>query len=260
MKDTLKDLIAGLKLWKVWSRLANREIQLSVKRTVLGPLWLIIHRIFFAVAFSFLGAILWGTKPGLNIDVLIGFMVFSTMIGYLQSANTALISTVSFADSGLPVSVRFLKPWAKEFQLSVLSGVVLLITSIATGTFGFSVIFLLIALTILMSVWGLGLMFAISPVALRFRDVAQIVTFASTILMFFSPIFWKIEDIKNKELAQNLLTYNPVADFIFVFRDLVNLGTLNSDYLMRGCIQTIVILVVGYLSFALTRRRIPYWS
>lgn len=260
MKETFKDLLAGLRLWRVWSRLANREIQLSVKRTVLGPLWLIIHRIFFAVAFSFLGAILWGTKPGLNIDVLIGFMVFSTMIGYLQSANTALISTVNFTDSGLPISVRFLKPWAKEFQLSVLSGGVLLFTSVATGTFGLTTFLLLIALTILMSLWGLGLLFAISPAALRFRDVAQIVTFASTILMFFSPIFWKIEDIKNKELAQNLLTFNPVADFIFVFRDLINLGTLNSDFLVRGCIQTLAILVIGYISFAIARRRIPYWT
>jgi ABC-type polysaccharide/polyol phosphate export permease len=254
------DFKDGVLLWRVWFRLAYRELQLSVKRTVLGPVWLIIHRIFFAVAFSFLGAILWGTNIGLNLEVLIGFMVFSTMIGYLQSANSALISTVNLADSGLPVSVRFLKSWAKEFQLSVLSGVVLLITSVATGTFGLTTIFLLIALTILMSLWGLGLMFAISPAALRFRDVAQIVTFASTILMFFSPIFWKIEDIKNKELAQNLLMFNPVAEFIYICRDLINLGTINTDSLIRGGIHTIVILVIGFISFAVTRRRIPYWS
>lgn len=254
------DLKGGILLWRVWFRLAYRELQLSVKRTVLGPVWLIIHRIFFAVAFSLLGAVLWGTNIGLNIEVLIGFMVFSTMIGYLQSANSALISTANLADSGLPISVRFLKSWAKEFQLSVLSIAVLLITSVATETFGLKTFFLLIALTIVMSLWGLGLIFAISPVALRFRDFSQIVNFASTILMFFSPIFWTIEDIRNKELAQNLLTFNPVADFIFVFRDLINLGILNTDYLMSGCIHTFIILVIGFISFAVTRRRIPYWT
>jgi len=260
MRETSKDLIGGAKLWSIWFRLAYRELQLSVKRTVLGPLWLIIHRIFIAVAFSLLGAILWGTNTGLDVEILIGFMVFSTMTGYLLSANTALVSTASFADSGLPVSVRFLKPWAKELQLSLLSAAVLLIVSATTGTFGLKTFFLIISFTLIISLWGLGLMFAIAPAALRFRDVAQIVTFASTVLMFLSPIFWKIEDIKNKELADIILTYNPIADFIFIFRDVINNETLNTDYIRASCIQTIVILVIGFISFAATRRRIPYWS
>ena len=260
MPSAISDLKEGISLWRIWIRLANRELQLSVKRTVLGPIWLIIHRIFFAVAFSFLGTILWGTKAGLNIDVLIAFMVFSTMIGYVHSANTALISTANLSDSGLPISVRFLKPWAREFQLSILSCGVLLIASIATQTLSLTIIFWLILLTVILSVWGLGLMFLISPAALRFRDIAQIVTFASTILMFFSPVFWKIEDIKNKELAQQLFAYNPIAEFIFVFRDLVNQGTINTESLIRGCIHTVAILVVGVVSFAVTRRKIPYWS
>ena len=260
MNAAITDFKDGLSLWRVWFKLASRELLNSVKRTVLGPIWLIVHRIFFALAFSLFGAVLWGTKAGLNIDVLIGFMVFSTMIGYLQSANSALISTVNLAESGLPVSVRFLKSWAREFQLSMLSGFVLLIASIATGTFGLKIIFLISALTILMSLWGLGLMFAISPAALRFRDVAQIITFASTILMFFSPIFWKIEDIKNKELANKLLEFNPIAEYIFIFRDLINLGIIDGFNLIRASIQTIIILGIGFVSFSLTRRRIPYWS
>ena len=260
MRETTKDLSAGTKLWSVWFRLAYRELQLSVKRTVLGPLWLIIHRLFIAVAFSFLGAILFGSTTGLNTDILVGFMVFAVMNGYLQSANSALISTASLSDSGLPVSVRFLKPWAKEFQLSLLSAGVLSIVSISTGTFSLKTFLLIFALTVVISLWGLGLMFAIAPAALRFRDVAQVITFASTILMFLSPIFWKIEDIKNKELADIILTYNPIADFIFIFREVINNGTVDAPYLRSGCIQTIVILVIGFISFAATRRRIPYWS
>ena len=182
------------------------------------------------------------------------------MNGYLQSANSALISTASLSDSGLPVSVRFLKPWAKEFQLSLLSAGVLSIVSISTGTFSLKTFLLIFALTVVISLWGLGLMFAIAPAALRFRDVAQVITFASTILMFLSPIFWKIEDIKNKELADIILTYNPIADFIFIFREVINNGTVDAPYLRSGCIQTIVILVIGFISFAATRRRIPYWS
>lgn len=240
--------------------MAYRELQLSVKRTVLGPLWLIIHRLFIAVAFSLLGAILFGRTTGLNIDVLVGFMVFAVMNGYLQSANSALISTTSLTDSGLPISVRFFKPWAKEFQLSLLSAGVLSIVSISTGTFSLKTFLLIIALTVVISLWGLGLIFGIAPLALRFRDVAQIVTFASTILMFLSPIFWKIEDIKNKELANIILTYNPVADFIFIFREVINNETVNTAYLRSSFIQTFVILVIGFISFAATRRRIPYWS
>lgn len=260
MKDTLKDLLLGYSLWKIWSRLAIREIQLSVKRTILGPVWLIMHRIFFAFAFTFLGAILWGSKVGLNTDILIGYMVFATMIGYLQSANTALISTINLADSGLPISIRFLKPWAKEFLLSLLSIAVIVLTSIISGTLSASTILMIACFTILMSIWGMGLIFAVSPIALRYRDIAQLVSFASIILMFFSPIFWKIEDIQNKELAQNVLTYNPIADFIFVFRDLVSLGTLNDEYASRILIQTVVVLIIGFLIFLSTRRKIPYWS
>jgi ABC-type polysaccharide/polyol phosphate export permease len=218
MKETIRDLLAGTNLWGVWFKLAYRELQLSVKRTVLGPIWLIIHRIFIAVAFSFLGVILFGSTAGLNTDILVGFMVFAVMNGYLQCANSALISTASFADSGLPVSVRFLKAWAKEFQLSLLSAGVLSIVSISIGTFSVKIFLFIFASTIVISLWGLGLMFAIAPAALRFRDVAQIITFASTVLMFLSPIFWKIEDIKNKELADLILTYNPIADFIFIFQ------------------------------------------
>lgn len=129
-----------------------------------------------------------------------------------------------------------------------------------TGAFSLKTVLLISVLTIVISLWGLGLMFAIAPAALRFRDVAQIVTFASTVLMFLSPIFWKIEDIKNKELAEVILTYNPIADFIFIFRDAVNNQALNTNYIRSGIIQTTVILVIGFITFTATRRRIPYWS
>lgn len=260
MKTTLEDLIRGFGLWRVWFRLAHREILLSVKRTVLGPLWLVIQRLFTVMAFSLLGALLWGRKAGLDFDVLIGYMVFATMISYLQSANTALTSTTNLSDSGLPVSVRILKPWSKDFLLSLIPLTILGITAINLGSFNFVTLVAIILLNAYIALWGLGLMFVLAPAALRFRDLGQLVNFLITILIFFTPIFWKIQDIKNKEIANNLLNYNPIADFIYLHRELLNIGTLDMKYLVHASVHVAIAVGGGLLVFMFTRRRIPYWS
>jgi ABC-type polysaccharide/polyol phosphate export permease len=260
MTTSTTDFLSGLKVWRVWLRLAIREIELSIRRTILGPLWLVIHRIFFALAFSFLGALIWGGPFGLRIDVLTGYIVFATMIGYLQSANTALISSVNLTDSALPISVRFFKSWAKEVLLSVISACILIIAAISTGSISFQTVFLILLMFALASFWGFGLILAISPIAFRFRDVSQIISFMSIVLMFLSPIFWRLEDLQNRDLAEKIITFNPVADFIFVFRDIVNEGVLNFEYLDNIILHTLLIMFVGFLIFTVTRRRIPYWS
>jgi ABC-type polysaccharide/polyol phosphate export permease len=212
------------------------------------------------MAFSLLGALLWGRKAGLNIDVLIGYMVFSTMISYLQSANSALLSTVNLGDSGLPISVRFLKGWAKDFLLSLIPMGILVITAISLGTFNVVTFIALIALNAYIALWGLGLMFVVAPAALRFRDLGQLINFLITILIFFTPIFWKIQDIKNKEIAKNLLTFNPIADFIYMFRSLINIGVLDMRYLAHASVHVGAVVMGGLVVFIFTRRRIPYWS
>ena len=260
MRGAIKDIAHGISLFPVWSKIAQREIALSVKRTILGPMWLIVHRLMFAVAFSVLGVILWGRQEGLDLDVLSGYLVFASMIGYLQTSNSALITTLNLAESGLPVSVRLLKSWVKEFFLSLLSLLILIALTLTNGVFNFSSVLYLIGLTILMSIWGLGLTFTLSPLALRFRDISQIVSLVSIFLMFFSPIFWTLNDIKNQDLAQSILKYNPVADFIFVFRGVVNFGVVENDFLMRAGIHSAILIFTGFVIFSLTRRRISYWS
>jgi ABC-type polysaccharide/polyol phosphate export permease len=111
-----------------------------------------------------------------------------------------------------------------------------------------------------MGVWGLGIMMFISPLALRFRDFSQIVGFVSIVLMFFSPIFWNVGDAKNQELAQRLLLFNPIADFILAFKSLLSTGSVTNNYMTRVLIQTIVAIGFGFLCFSISRRRIPYWN
>lgn len=254
------DLGSGIKLWPVWGRLAIREIQLSVHRTVLGPFWLVLQRIFVGVAFSFLGLVLWGNSGGLNVEVLVAYMVYAIMIGYLQTANTALISTINLADSGLPISIRLLKPWAREFLLSLISSIVILLVVGFSGKFSYEALLVVIILITCMGMWGLGIIMLVSPLALRFRDFSQIVLLISIVLMFFSPIFWNISDAKNKELAYNIVTFNPIADSILAFRSLIGTGSVSMNYVMHLLIQTIVVIGFGFLCFSISRRRIPYWN
>lgn len=260
LRDSLSDFRTGLKLWNVWGILALRDIQLSVKRTALGPIWIVLQRVFVGIAFSVFSAVLWATSRSLNVNVLVAYMVFAIMIGYFNSANTALISTGNFSDTGLPISIRLLKPWATEFVLSTVSSLVILIVLFESNGFSIQILLLLALLISLMGIWGLGIILLISPLALRFRDFSQLVGLISILLMFFSPIFWSIGNVKNKDLAQSLLEFNPIADYILAFNYLIERGTLNLTSVFHLSIHTTISLLLGFLCYTICRKKIPYWS
>ena len=69
----------------------------------------------------------------------------------------------------------------------------------------------------------------------------------------------KLCNKKRKELFLRAKNGEIITERI-LHCDVINNETLNTDYIRASCIQTIVILAIGFISFAVTRRRIPYWS
>src|SRR5262249_19275286 len=47
------DIVEGLRLWDLWLRQAWNEIRRRYKRTVLGPMWITVSLVIFAVMMSF---------------------------------------------------------------------------------------------------------------------------------------------------------------------------------------------------------------
>jgi ABC-type polysaccharide/polyol phosphate export permease len=105
---------------------------------------------------------------------------------------------------------------------------------------------------------GIALGLWLGPLVARFRDVGPIVVSLSSVLFFFTPIFWTPTDLSRQQLAW-ISGWNPFAYLLDFFRTPL-LGAWPTAVVMFGVIAiTVVNLLLGVFRFGRTRSRLAYW-
>src|SRR5262249_38737365 len=76
----LWDLLEGLRLWKMWLRQSSNEARRRYKRTALGPMWVTVSLLVFALVLSFVWAGLWKMKVSEFLPFLLSGLLPWTLI------------------------------------------------------------------------------------------------------------------------------------------------------------------------------------
>ena len=104
-----------------------------------------------------------------------------------------------------------------------------------------------------LAVFSLGIGMVLSALAVFFRDVIHLWEVFTTILMWFSAIFYTPEQFGNA-LLEGLIALNPLYQYITAFRDTVMYGQLLSGAQILICAAwALVMLALGLLVFKKTQ-------
>lgn len=254
------DLRAGLYMWRTWTYLAFETIKNQYRRTVLGPWWITLQTVAFVLG---LAAIF---SQILNADiktflpyVAVGLLVFNLLSGLTRAASTVFTGAAdSMKSTRQPLSNLVLKAVAVEL-IQFGHNALIFVAFVAIGLVPLS-LKMLIAVPVLGLIVanGVALGFWLGTAVARFRDVDPLVGSILQILVFFTPVFYRLEDLDRGSRGA-LLGWNPFLYLLESVRQPLLDAPLQGRYFVGTAIVTAVNVLLAGLIFVRHRSRLPYW-
>ena len=244
----------------IWT-LVIRELKVRYRRSAIGFLWTML-------------------QPLLTLLVL--QMVFSALFRFdIQSYPVYALAGIvfwNFFSQSIIASMNSLKAHAGILQklpvpldifpiTAVASGVVNLVFALVplfaivliTGhPLHVSMIFIPVAIAVA-ALFTLGAGYLLSPLAVFFSDVIELVTVLLTLLFYMTPIFWPLEIVQGRKFYW-VLHYNPLRSILEVFRDPIYHNKFPPlTHFSFALVVSIVLFIIGYKAFRRSADRIPFY-
>jgi ABC-2 type transport system permease protein/lipopolysaccharide transport system permease protein len=254
----VKDLIAGLALWRLWLMLGWNDILQRYRRSSLGPFWLTASMAVMVISLGLLYSELFKTSLQEFLPYLcLGLLVWNFISSFLTEGGTLFTGSESYIKQiRLPYSVYvFRATWSKVIIFGhnfIIYFGILIYFQIWPGATALMAIPGMLLVTINCALGSL----MIGMISARFRDVPQLIGSVTQIIFFMTPIMWKPELLQSRTY---IATLNPFFQLIEVVRAPL-LGSMPSakSYFAVLLITAVNFLVVS-LFFARFRSRISYW-
>jgi ABC-type polysaccharide/polyol phosphate export permease len=255
----LWDIIEGLRLYEMWLRQSWNEVRRRYRRTLLGPMWVTVSLIIFAVMLSVVWAGLFNTPWRQFLPFLLSGLLPWTLLS----------SSIAEGCMALAAGEALMK--ARQFPYTTLVYMVLARNTIVLGhnlvgyfpiaiacgvPLGWQTALLVPGVFLLIANCGwMALLIAI--VCLRFRDFQQMVISLLQIAVFITPIFWMANQLKGRRAM--IVDYNPLHYMVDLVREPL-LGNAPQPVSYYVCLATA--LVGWWIAFRLLaskRHRLAYW-
>jgi ABC-type polysaccharide/polyol phosphate export permease len=223
MQSAFSDIGAGLRLRRVWVALASEDIGDQFRRTMLGPIWMLINYFAFLAIFVFLfdrGGGIANFPAYAGGGLLVWFFLMDTVV----SSVTLFTREQSFIKgTTLPLSVYVMRLLMQNLIRS------------AYALAGFAVV---LAWTGLVPQWqwawalvGIAVVIATAPAAIilfaflgaYFPDSQYIVSNAMRIGMFVTPVFWAPTEAGGRGI-RIFYEWNPFTHFLEIVREPILTG------------------------------------
>ncbi len=200
--------------------LARRDIAIRYKQTVIGVLWVILQPIAFALVYtaflSLIGSVPtqgvpYGVFALAGLTLWLFFVSGMTRVSSSTVASADLISKIWFPRLIIPLSA--LGPAIVD----LLASSVVLFVAMAVFGVGLSAKILVLPFAVGLALgcaFAVGLWF--SAVAVRYRDIEQLVPFLVQVLLFTTPILYPADLVPDS--LQTLYALNPLVGMVEAFR------------------------------------------
>jgi ABC-2 type transport system permease protein len=120
-----------------------------------------------------------------------------------------------------------------------------------------SLLFLPVAILIA-ALFTLGMGLLLSPLAVFFTDVIEMVGVTLSLLMYLTPIFYPMAIVPDR--FRFVVRFNPVRSILEVFRDPIYFGTIPPlTHLAVAVGFALVALALGAWAFRRNSDKIPYY-
>jgi ABC-2 type transport system permease protein len=243
----------------IW-HLVKRDLRVRYRRSTLGLLWTMLQpllmmtilHVVFSHAFR-------GELYAYPVYALAGILFWNFFSQSIVASMNSLRGNAGILQK-LPV------PKAVFPIATVISGVVNLGLAMVplfgillfTGhPMSWSLLFLPVSI-VLAGLFTLGAGLLLSPLAVFFSDVVELVTVVLTLLLYMTPIFYPMSIVP--EQFRWLVRFNPVRSILEVFRDPIYFGKIPPPQHVAVCVVVaLCALLIGALAFRRSSDRIPFY-
>ncbi|MFD0864085.1 ABC transporter permease [Sungkyunkwania multivorans] len=238
----------------------KRDIVTVYKQTILGPLWFFIQPLFTSVIFTLIFNNVANIQtPG--VPSLIFNMAGITIWNYFKvcltdSSNTfrsnqGIFSKVYFPRVIVPLSKVMSNLMKFGIQLLIIVSFYIYYVSIGKEIRPSVNLLLLPLLIVILALFGLGFGMILSSMTTKYRDLNNLITFGTQLLMYLSAVMYPIQVIREKIPKYAwLVEYNPLAIVIESFRYMIfSSGDLNYVALGLSLLASILVFLFGLMIF-----------
>ena len=258
VEGAIRDIIDGIRLAPLWSRLAWEQTVARFRRTIFGPFWLTANLLAISFSLSVVFGGLLGQNYRTNFALIISGILSWSLIGPVmgEAAGVFISAGGMMQTMKLPLTFHVLLMMTRNV-INFLAQLIALWIVLAVLRLGSPPTWhLLLGLPIVLIDMSLLSLILALP-STRFRDINQTVGFAVQILFFITPVFWVPAQMHGKRRL--LFDLNPFAHLLEMVRQPL-LG--RAPALMHfewGIGMMVVLSAVVVAMLALYRKRVVFW-
>ncbi len=259
MHGAIRDLVDGVREWRLWHLLAWQEIKGGYRRSILGTWWLVLSMLLQVLTMGFVMSFLFNLSVEKHLPYLAAGMIIWTgfINGMLQEGSSTYINSASYIlQIRRPSSVYICKMlWSNLIRTAHYLAIYILFAIIYSVSPTISTLWLLLSLPLaLLSVSWLALFLGI--LSARFRDVPVMLGSILGVLFWLTPILYRADMLGDKRFIVDL---NPFSHVLEILRaPLMGASPAPVSWIVVAGFATAG-WVVTLLFFARFRARIPYW-
>ena len=240
--------------------LVARDLKVRYRRSTIGLLWTMLQPLLMMLVlnqvFSFVFRF--------NIN---NYAVYALAgILFWNFFQQSIVSSMNSLKGNAHILQKLPVPMAVFPVATVISGAVNL-TLALVPLFGILVVtghplklsLLFLPLSILLAaLFTLGAGLLLSPLAVFFSDVVELVTVLLTLMMYLTPVFYPMSIVPDH--FRWAVRFNPVRSILEVFRDPIYFGKIPPlSHISMSVAVALVALLIGSIMFRRSADRIPFY-
>ncbi|WP_340066112.1 ABC transporter permease [Ascidiimonas aurantiaca] len=241
----------------------KRDIVTVYKQTILGPLWFFIQPIMttivFLVVFGKIANIPTDGVPPIlfYLSGIVAWNYFAECLNLTSDTfkkNEAIFSKVYFPRIVLPLSIVISNLGKFLIQLFLfLATLGYFVFFTETSAKPNKLLILFPVLVLLMGLLGLSAGMIISSLTTKYRDLTFLVKFGVSLLMYATPVVYPLSQINTQ--YRWIAELNPLTPLFEIFKySFLGQGTFTWGSFIYSCIFSIVVLLIGILTFNRTEK------
>jgi ABC-type polysaccharide/polyol phosphate export permease len=242
--------------------LVARELKVRYRRSLIGFLWTMLQPLLMMLVFYMVFSQLFRANlPHYPVYALAGILFWNFFSQSIVASMNSLRGNAQLLQK-LPV------PKAVFPIATVISGVVnlvfalvptLLITVAIERRLSPALLFLPVSI-LLAALFTLGAGLLLSPLAVFFTDVVELIGVLLTVLLYLTPVMYPMNMLPANSRILQVVRFNPLRSILEVFRDPIHQGKVPPLGHLAVCVTiAAVALAVGAFAFRRSSDRIPFY-
>jgi lipopolysaccharide transport system permease protein len=235
--------------------LIQREVIGRYRGSILGIFWSFFHPMFMLGVYTFVFSVIfqarWGNTDGsraeFSLILFAGLIIFNFFAECINRAPGIILANPNYVKKVVfPLEVL---PWVTVGSAlfhGLISFIVWLIFYLTLFGFPHATILFLPIVSLPLILLTVGLCWFLAALGVYVRDVSQVVTILTTVLMFLSPIFYPVSALP--ENARFFLLLNPLSPALEQIRGVLIWQSLPNWW--NWSLYLLINLVVAWIGFA----------